>query len=113
MTQPDIDQQLPAPQQYEQSAPPYYGQNSPESVQGAEYERKATTYAVIGLFVLGFVFGPMAIVNANRAQALGTRATLGKVMGWCVTISSYLFVVLFIIFALVGAATAGSMHKDY
>jgi hypothetical protein len=50
-------------------------------MQGAQYKEKATTYAIVGLFVLGFIFGPLAILNANRAKALNHTATVGRFLG--------------------------------
>lgn len=41
---------------------------------------------IIGLFFLGIVLGPLAIMQANKAERLGERATAGKVLGWIATI---------------------------
>jgi|GEM_PF-1557546 len=49
---------------------------------------------LIGLFVaLGFVLGPMAIHYANRAERVGVKATLGRVLGWLCVIEFVLIVV--------------------
>lgn len=40
------------------------------------------TIGVIGLVVLGIVFGPLALVQAHKAEVLGVKATAGKVLGW-------------------------------
>ncbi|KRE52945.1 hypothetical protein ASG92_25080 [Arthrobacter sp. Soil736] len=49
----------------------------------------------------------------DGGQALGTPATLCRVVGWCLTISAYLVAVPFIIFAVVGAATSMSLKRNY
>lgn len=51
-------------------------------LQGVGHRTQSLVSGVIGLFVLGIVFGPVAIVQANRAEALGVAATAGKVLGW-------------------------------
>lgn len=51
-------------------------------LQGVGHRTQATVFGVIGLFVLGIVFGAVAIVQAGRAEALGVTATAGKVLGW-------------------------------
>jgi len=51
-------------------------------LQGVGHRSQATVFGVIGLFVLGIVFGPLAIVQAGRSEALGVTATAGKVLGW-------------------------------
>jgi|GEM_PF-2487299 len=51
-------------------------------LQGVGHRTRALVSGVIGLFVLGIVFGPVAIVQAGRAEALGVTATAGKVLGW-------------------------------
>jgi hypothetical protein len=51
-------------------------------VQGMGHRSAATIFGVIGIFVLGIIFGPMAIVQASKAEALGVQATAGKVLGW-------------------------------
>ncbi|MDQ0707645.1 hypothetical protein QFZ52_000297 [Arthrobacter woluwensis] len=51
-------------------------------LQGVGHRSQATVFGVLGLFVLGIVFGPLAIVQAGRAEALGVTATAGKVLGW-------------------------------
>lgn len=51
-------------------------------LQGVGHRTQALVSGVIGLFVLGLVLGPVAIVQASRAEALGVTATAGKVLGW-------------------------------
>ncbi|GAA5188391.1 hypothetical protein GCM10023346_00320 [Arthrobacter gyeryongensis] len=63
-------------------------------MQGMSHRSTATTFGVIGLFVLGIVFGPLALVQANKAEALGVKATAGKVLGWI----SVAFAILWLLF---------------
>lgn len=58
---------------------------SPYTTDSIEGRSKATTALVcgiIGLFIFGLILGPIAIVMASKAQALGVKATGGKVLGW-------------------------------
>lgn len=50
--------------------------------QGMGHRSTATTFGVLGLFILGIVFGPLALVQAKKAEAFGVKATAGKVFGW-------------------------------
>ncbi|HYH77440.1 MAG TPA: hypothetical protein VD841_08095 [Arthrobacter sp.] len=54
-------------------------------------------YGVIGFFFLGIVFGPLAISNANKAEALHHSATLGKVLGWIDTIVGVFWLLIFLL----------------
>jgi hypothetical protein len=105
MSQPGIDPQSHAPQ-------PYDGQDGPPlffpALEGSAYKSKATMFAIIGIFVLGFVFGPLAILNAGRAEALNVRATFGKVAGWIVTVVSFSWLLLIILAAIIGIVQARS-----
>ena len=88
----------------EQDGPPFYFPD----LEGANFKSSATTYAIIGIFVLGIVFGPLAIRNANRAEAHGVPATFGKVTGWIVTVLSGI-TILFWAAILIFGAIYGSM----
>lgn len=58
-------------------------------VQGMNHRSTATIFGVVGIFVLGIIFGPLAIVQAAKAEALGVKATAGKVLGWiCVGVAA-------------------------
>lgn len=61
-----------------------------------------------GQFVLGFVFGPLAILNAGRAEAMNVPATFGKVAGWIVTVLSFGSLILIIGAAVIGIIGANS-----
>jgi len=78
--------------------------NSLEHFQGSKFKEKSIIFGVIGLVFLGIVFGPLAISNARKAEALHHSATLGKVLGWFATISSVLGIVL-VLFIMISAAS--------
>lgn len=91
----------------EQDGPPFYFPD----LEGANFKSKATMYAVIGIFILGIVFGPLAIRNAGRAEANGVPATFGKVAGWIVTVLSGIkitFLLVVLIVTLVYGGMGGS-----
>ncbi|MEZ2388369.1 hypothetical protein AB6813_02255 [bacterium RCC_150] len=92
---------------YQPQAPQYNIQqnNSLEHFQGTKFKEKATIFAVIGFFVLGVVFGPLAIINANKAEKLHHSATFGKVLGWFDTIAGALAIVLFVVFMIAAASS--------
>lgn len=50
--------------------------------QGEGHKRNSVILGVIGLFLLGIVLGPLALWQAGKAEALGVKATAGKVLGW-------------------------------
>ncbi|WP_104138875.1 hypothetical protein [Arthrobacter sp. ZGTC131] len=50
--------------------------------QGMSHRLNSTIFGVIGLFILGIVFGPLALVQANKAEALGVKASAGRALGW-------------------------------
>jgi hypothetical protein len=97
------------PQQYNPSA--YPGMHamgySPEYVEGKKVAETALLFGILGLFVLGFVFGPLAIINANKAERMGFPATAGKVLGWISSGLSALGVVLFLLM-MIGLAASGT-----
>jgi hypothetical protein len=68
-------------------------------MQGMSHRSTATIFGVIGLFILGIVFGPLALVQANKAEALGVRATAGKVLGW-ISVGFSILWLMFIVGAL-------------
>lgn len=92
------------PQQYQYPNYPNVQQNnSVEHFQGSKYKEKATIFGILGFFILGIVFGPLAISNANKAEALHHSATLGKVLGWVDTIVGVIWLlVIILIFANAG-----------
>lgn len=81
--------------------------NSLEFFHGSKFKEKSVIYGVIGLFFLGIVFGPLAISNANKAEALHHSATLGKVLGWIDTLAGAFWLIIFVLF-VVSAASGSS-----
>ncbi|GAA4038910.1 hypothetical protein GCM10023063_25220 [Arthrobacter methylotrophus] len=94
MSQPKYNQ----PYQYP-NYPNVQQNNSLEFFRGTKFKEKSTIFGVIGFFFLGIVFGPLAISNAKKAEALHHSATFGKVLGWIDTIAGiiWLLVVLLIV----------------
>lgn len=54
--------------------------------QGSNEARLSLILGVVGLFLLGFVLGPLAILTAKGAERRGVSATAGKVLGWIATV---------------------------
>lgn len=71
--------------------------------QGVSHRSNATVFGIIGLFVLGIVFGPLAIAQANKAEVFGVRATAGKVLGAI----SLVFTILWVLFIFLGGFIRG------
>lgn len=117
MSQPGFDQNqppYPPQQQYPQQGYQNPGHhvvqqnNSAEYMQGQQYKEKSLIFGIVGFFFLGFIFGPLAIINANKAEAMNHSATAGKVLGWIDTIASILGFIVFIVIIFGGMAAAGS-----
>ncbi|YCK81459.1 hypothetical protein M1D89_20690 [Arthrobacter sp. D3-18] len=87
-----------------QDGPPFYFPD----LEGANFKSKATTYAIIGIFFLGIVFGPLAIRNAGRAEANGVPATFGKVAGWIVLVLSCVNILFWVAVLISGLIYGGS-----
>lgn len=88
----------------QQPYPPNYPnvqQNfSVEHFHGSKYKERSVIFGVIGFFFLGVVFGPLAISNASKAEALHHSATLGKVLGWFDTICGFLGILIVVVIAI-------------
>jgi hypothetical protein len=97
------------PQQYDPSA--YPGMHamgySPEYAAGKKLQETALLFGILGLFILGFVFGPLAIINANKAERMGFPATAGKVLGWISSVLSALGLVVFLLM-IIGLTVSGT-----
>ncbi len=102
MSQPNYNQ----PYQYP-NYPNVQQNNSLEHFHGSKFKEKSTIFGVIGFFFLGIVFGPLAIANAKKAEALHHSATLGKVLGWFDTITSALGLLVFLLIVLPAAFGGG------
>jgi hypothetical protein len=89
--------------------PTFQQNNSMEYMQGEKYKEKSLIFGIVGIFFLGVVFGPLAIINANKAEAMHHSATPGKVLGWIATIWSAISIVIFI-FIMIGLAAASTVQ---
>ncbi|MHA7208419.1 hypothetical protein [Arthrobacter sp. MDT1-65] len=79
-----------------QSYPPSY-----DALEGEKAAQLSLILGLVGLFVAGFVLGPLAIWQARKAERLGVPATAGKILGWIVTILYALAVLAMIVFFVI------------
>ena len=86
----------PQPYQYP-NYPNVQQNNSLEFFQGTKFKEKSLIFGIIGFFFLGIVFGPLAISNANKAEAMHHSATFGKVLGWIDTIVGMFWLLIFVL----------------
>jgi uncharacterized Tic20 family protein len=90
--QPQQGQDFPGPNSgYGYSAQPH------DAAEGQKHAQMSLVFGIIGLFVLGIVLGPLAIVQAGKAEKLGQQATAGKVLGWISTILGALGLIMFVL----------------
>ncbi len=52
------------------------------TIEGQRAANQSTAFGIIGLFILPFVFGPIALAKASTARRLGVSSTTGLVLGW-------------------------------
>ena len=96
-------------QQYQYPNYPNVQQNnSLEFFHGSKFKEKSVIFGVIGFFFLGIVFGPLAISNAKKAEALHHSATVGKVLGWIDTIAGVVWIALFLLIIIAAASSSGA-----
>lgn len=69
-------------------------------MEGMRHARLATVFGLLSIFSLGILFGPLAIVQAKKAEAFGVPASEGKVLGW---VGIGLFI-LWVVFAIMYVA---------
>jgi hypothetical protein len=103
MSQHGFDQQALAGQPYDAPEPDDGQEDGPfffPDLEGAEFKSRATMFAIIGIFFFGVIFGPIAIRNAGKAEALGVRAPFGRICGWIVFVGNGLNVCFFILAAV-------------
>lgn len=85
---------------YQAPQPGYapYGQAGPgyANPEAQQASQTSLVLGIIGLFVLGIILGPLAIMKANEAQRGGVDATAGKIVGWIATILHALGVVILV-----------------
>lgn len=80
--------------------------NSAAYMQGTKYKEKALIFGIIGFFFFGIIFGPLAIINANKAEAMNHSATIGKVLGWVDVIAAVIGIIIFAIFIVSGLSSS-------
>ena len=96
-------------QQYQYPNYPNVQQNnSLEFFHGSKFKEKSVIFGVIGFFFLGIVFGPLAISNAKKAEALHHSATVGKVLGWIDTIAGVVWIAVFLLIFIAAASSSGA-----
>lgn len=82
--------------------------NSAAFMQGTKYKEKALIFGILGFFFLGIVFGPLAIINARKAEAMNHSATIGKVLGWVDLVVSAIWIVIVVIFIVAAVSSKSS-----
>jgi hypothetical protein len=63
---------------------------------GMQHARDAMLFGVLSIFTIGVLFGPLALIEARRAEQFGIPARAGKVLGW---IGIGLFALWILVFA--------------
>ena len=63
-------------------------------------------FGIVGLFIAGIIFGPLAIWQASKAEKMNKAATPGKVLGWIGTLWGIGQIILF--FVVAGSLFAAS-----
>lgn len=92
------------------------GGSSAAKYAGSDYEGKraaqlSIAYGVLGMFVFWFVFGPLAISNANKAERIGEPAPGGRLLGWVAIIFGSLSIVAVVAWVLFFAAALSSWQS--
>ncbi|MCU1633051.1 MAG: hypothetical protein JWM61_1703 [Micrococcaceae bacterium] len=76
-------------------------QQGPQNVTaGQSYAQKSLLLGVLSLFFLGVILGPLAIINARKAEQLQVPAVAGKVLGWLGTAFGALALIALIVIAV-------------
>jgi hypothetical protein len=65
---------------------------------GMRAKDAAVMFGVLGFFFLGIVFGPLAIMQAKKAEKFYGPATFGKVLGWIDILVAALWIWAFVAF---------------
>ncbi|QCU78044.1 hypothetical protein E7744_07480 [Citricoccus sp. SGAir0253] len=107
MSHSDQSFQQPPAQQFPSEQPGgFYMTQSAQQVEAEKAAQMSLILGILGLFFFGLVLGPIAIIQANKAEKLGKAATAGKVLGWIDTIWGLLAIVIF--FLMMGSILAMS-----
>jgi hypothetical protein len=114
--QPAQPYQQPYQQAYQQPYPsggyqagPYQSyQPSYAALEGEKAAQLSLILGLVGLFVAGFVLGPLAIWQATKAERLGVPATAGKILGWIVTVLYALAILATIVVVIIVVAGLGA-----
>lgn len=93
---------------YPTQAPPLQTMQSREMFEGQKAGQASLIFGILGLFFLGIVFGPLAIVKAKKAEQLNIPATAGKVLGWIDTLFGVAGIIIFVV--LIGGMMAASQY---
>lgn len=80
---------------YAQGQPAYFTK-SPQQVDADKASQLSLVFGIIGLFFFGILFGPLALVQASKAERLGSAATAGRVLGWIGTVFGVLGLIWFV-----------------
>lgn len=102
-------------QQYQPYQPGLYQPGmyalSARTVEGERAAQLSLVLGIVGFFVAGLILGPLAIWQAKKAEDLGVPATVGKVLGWILTVlygGLLLLAILLVIVLFAGLGAAGS-----
>jgi hypothetical protein len=84
---------------------------------GSDYEGKraaqlSIAYGVLGMFLFWFVFGPLAISNANKAERLGEPAAGGRLLGWVAIILGILSILVIVAWVMFFAAAMSTAFES-
>jgi uncharacterized Tic20 family protein len=74
----------------------YPVENHAQPQEGEKAARISLILGIVGLFVLGIVLGPLAIMQSKKAERLGHKATAGMILGWVATILSVVGIIFLI-----------------
>lgn len=83
----------------------FHHEQSRQYMEGSKHAQTSLVFGIIGLFFLGIVFGPLAIVQAKKAEANNVASSAGKILGWIDVVFGILSIV--IVIALIGTMSMG------
>lgn len=94
---------------YQQPVGPYPPQNGyAKQAAGAKHAQNSLLFGILAFVVVGLVFGPLAIIEAKKAEELGVDANVGKILGWVGTCISGGSLIIFGAFFLLAIVSGGS-----